>query len=665
VTNEDSLIPLTAHDSSLLQKVLLFVFPNKKKQNSEKDSTKEESEQTLPIKKTNNPIPSFKQLKYLPRLLTPRERLITKILAGIIFLNLTFLSSQFYFSHRELVPAPGGEYIEAMVGSPRFINPIIGVTSDVDKDLTKLIYSGLLKYNKQHKLIPDIASNYIISDDQKTYTFFLKTNVLWHDGEPLTADDIVFTIKTIQDPDYKSPLFVSFKGVTVEKIDNYTVKFILEEPFAPFLSILTIGILPKHIWTTIPAEQFSLAAYNIKPIGSGPFKFKSLTKNKSGEIKNYNLEVNVDYYEHRPYLKNITFKFYTDFNEAAEALRNKNVDGISYLPKKLKEEIDLDPSTNFHSLRLPQYTAVFFNQNNNEFLKSKTVRHALAYAINKEKILKQALNQEGETIKGPILPGSIGYNPDLRDYNFDKEKAQELLEKAGFKQITSEEYQKLLQEEKQKESSESPSPTSGQPSISDHNQDGQATTTPPEIFQKSYLQKGNKFLEITLTTVDQPENQKAAEIIQKAWQNIGVKVTLKIVPSPEIKDIIKERNYEALLYGIITGFDPDPYPFWHSSQNQAPGLNLAVFSNKDVDYVLEDARKTNDEKTRHDKYVHFQNILIEELPAIFLYSPTYTYVLSSKVKGFDITYITQPSDRFANIDEWYIKTKKVLRWRNP
>ncbi|MBU4332565.1 ABC transporter substrate-binding protein [Candidatus Parcubacteria bacterium] len=632
----DALIAKNSSKSPFLRKVIFFVNDTFKKYKNNKSN-----QQKLPFKK----IPTIKQLKYLPSILSSREKLITKIFLGIIALNLLFLGARFYVTHLHLVPTIGGEYTEATVGSPQFINPIIGVTSDVDKDLTKLIYSGLLKYNKEQKLMPDLASNYIISDDQKTYTFFLKKNIVWHDGEPLTSDDAVFTIKTIQDPDYKSPLFVSFKGINVVKIDDYTVEFILEKPFAPFLSILTVGILPKHIWGAIPAEQFQLAVYNTKPIGSGLFKFKSLTKNKVGEIKAFKLEINEDYYE-KSYLKNITFKFYADFNEAGEALTGKNIDGISYLPKELKEKINLDPDANFYSLLLPQYTAVFFNQNNNEFLKTKTIRQALAYAINKEKILTQALSYEGEIIYGPILPGSIGYSPDIRTYDFDTEKAKELLENAGFSPITPSEYQELTAKEQEKTAETA----------------GQSTTTVLNDSQKFYLKKGQKILEIKLTTVDQPENQKAAEIIKQAWQNIGVKTTLKIVSNIEIKNIIKERNYETLLYGVITGFDPDPYPFWHSSQNQAPGLNLAVFSNNDVDHVLEDARKTNDEQIRHDKYIHFQNILVEELPAIFLYSPTYTYVLSSKIKGFEITRVAQPSDRFANIEEWYIKTKKVVRW---
>ena len=273
-------------------------------------------------------------------------------------------------------------------------------------------------------------------------------------------------------------------------------------------------------------------------------------------------------------------------------------------------------------------------------------------AIDKEKIISQALNRGGEIIHSPILPGSIGYNPNIRHYEFDVEKAQELIKSAGFVKITPEEYKKLAKLSLDSNGSEDQTSTSDNVDAIQLN----------ESNQEYYLQKGREILEINLLTVSQSENQKTAEIIKEHWENINVKVNLKIVSPSEIKKNIKTRDYQTLLYGVITGFDPDPYPFWHSSQNQDPGLNLSVFSNREVDHVLEDARKINDEQIRHDKYVHFQNILITELPAIFLYSPTYAYALDEKIKGFEITRIAQPNDRFIGIEDWYIETKKVIKW---
>lgn len=596
-------------------------------------SSNGKADQKLPLPKSRFRIPRPKQIKYISRFLSSREKLAIRILLIVTAVSLGFLLVRLYTTRLQTVPRSGGAYTEAVIGSPQYVNPALGVTSDIDKDLTTLIYSGLLKYNKNQQLVPDLASDYTISDDQKTYTFYLKKDILWHDNEKFNADDVIFTIKTIQDPAFKSPLYVSFKGITVEKINDFTLSFTLDEPFAPFLSIMTQGTLPEHLWENITSEQFGLALYNTKPIGTGPYKFKSLAKDKTGVIKIYSLEANQEYYNRPPYIKNLNFKFYSNFETAVLALKNKNVDGLSYLPKEFKKDLETGENLKVIPLRLPQYTAVFFNTASNPYLKSKQIRRALAYSLDKEKIIAGALDRSGEIIHGPILPGSIGYNPDLRTYESNLEEAQKLIKNSGFVQITTEEYKKLK---------------------------GLNSTTTNEIFQTTYLQKGRDILEIKLTTVNQSENVKTAEIIQKSWQKLGIKVNLKIASPSEIKDIIKTRNYQALLYGIITGFDPDPYPFWHSSQNQDPGLNLAVFSNREVDHVLEDARKTNDEQTRKDKYIHFQNILAEEIPAIFLYSPTYTYVLPEKIKGFEATRIAQPRDRFVGIENWYLKTRKTF-----
>jgi peptide/nickel transport system substrate-binding protein len=562
-------------------------------------------------------IPTLRQLRYIGRLLSKREILIIRLLLIFILLNLIFLGARFYFVHLKLYPKEGGEYQEGLIGQPQYINPIYASINEVDADLTKLIFSGLLKYDKNQRLVPDLASSWSLSEDEKTYTFFLRKNVKWHDGEPFTAEDVIFTIETIQDQSFKSPLWISFQGVEIKKINNYQIEFILEEPFTPFSSLLTLGILPKHIWQGIGPEQVSLAEANLKPIGTGPFRFEKFIKNQRGEIKSYILERNENYYGRKPYLKKITFKFYQEPLEAIFALKKKKIQGLFYLPKDFKEEIgSCCKDLNHHLLYLPQYTALFFNQKKAPLLAHKGIRLALAHATDKEKILREVLENNGEIIHGPLLPGAPGFNPALRKYPFDLKRADELLEKAG--------WQKFKKEE-------------------------------GGVVRK----KNEEILKLTLTTVDQEENRKVAEIIQKTWQKVGVQLDLQIIPSEEIqRKVIKSRDYQILLYSIITGFDPDPYPFWHSSQIDHPGLNIALFSFKEADQVLEEARMTMDEKARHEKYQHFQNILIEQIPAIFLYSPTYTYLQEKNIRGFGVRRINSSFDRFANIEEWYVRTKR-------
>ncbi len=575
----------------------------------------QELDKKLVLNLSKSRIPNLKQIKQLPIFLSIKERKIIWALLAIIIICALFWGLSFYSKNLEDTPAKGGEYVEGLIGKPQYVNPVLAQTSDVDSDVSRLLFSGLFKYNNKQELIPDLVSTYEISEDNKTYTLHVEKNVFWHDDKPLTVDDILFTVEVIQDPDFKSPLAVSLSGIRVEKIDEQTIQFILPEPFAPFLDILTFGVLPKHIWENIPTANFNLAEYNLKPIGSGPFKFKSLIKDKLGNIRSYTITRNETFYNRKPYLEQIIFKFFPDFQSAIEALKNKSIQGISYLPKEYKEEIRLVKSLQIHSLKLSQHTAIFFNPKNNETLKDLNIRTALALSINKEEVIQQTLGGEGKIIHGPILSGFLGYHEEIKKYEYDPEKAKEILEENDWK-------------------------------------------TTEENFRK----KDEQELKITLTTVDQPTNIKAIELIKTYWQEIGVKTDLQIIAKNKIqKETIKPRNYEVLLYGEILGTDPDPYPFWHSSQIESPGLNLSLFANKRVDELIEEARQITDPQIRSEKYIQFQDILAAELPAIFLYSPTYTYVLDQRIKGFDVMHISIPADRFNNLEEWYVKTKKTFK----
>ncbi|MEK7254794.1 MAG: ABC transporter substrate-binding protein, partial [Bacteroidota bacterium] len=336
------------------------------------------------------------------------------------------------------VPARGGEYTEALVGSPIYINPLLDQTNDVDQDLSKLVFSSLLKYDGHRQLVNDLTESYMVSDDQKTYTFKIKQNARWHDDKPLTADDIIFTIKTIQDPQYKSPLLLSLQGVAAVKLDDYAVRLDLKKPFAPFPSILTFGILPEHIWANVPPANFGLAELNVKPVGSGAWQFQSLTKDKQGTIRSMTLASFVNFYVGGPILYKLTFNFYPTSQEALIATVNKEVVGVSFVPKKSLG--DLPKNLNAISLGLPQYTALFFNQKNNPLLKDLDLRKALAYSINKTELVTQAINDEGDAVNSPILPGFIGYKADLEGFAFDADKASKILDSAGWKQISETDY---------------------------------------------------------------------------------------------------------------------------------------------------------------------------------------------------------------------------------
>ncbi|MBI5037648.1 MAG: hypothetical protein HZC01_03020 [Candidatus Kerfeldbacteria bacterium] len=557
--------------------------------------------------------PTWEQLQYVPEYLSKRERLIIRLCTGIIILGVAFLFFSFYQRHVVYLPESGGEYSEALIGQPTYVNPILA-QSDVDRDLSKLLYSGLFRFDEQLELQPDLAESYTLSEDKKVYTVVLREGLTWHNGNALLADDVVFTFQLITDPDFSSPLYSTFRGVTVDRIDDRTVTFTLPEPFAPFLSNLTVGILPMHVWGDVQPANFRLAEFNTRPIGSGPYKFSELTKEQSGTIRTYLLIRNDSYYTAAPFIDQLLFKFYPDFETALTALKNGNTDGISYIPKDYRDSFAESKHVEIHHLQLPQYTAVFFNQKNDIF-KNENVTKALSLATDKNRILTEALNNQGTIVSAPILEGFLGYNPTIERFDYNAERAAAVLEEQGWKV-----------------------PEGG-----------------------GLRQKNGAELKFSLTTVDQPEYLKTADILRENWEAVGVGVELKIMnPNRVDKEVIKPRNYEAFLYGEILGTDPDPYPFWHSSQSLNGGLNLANYFNKEADKLLEEARKTDNPDERAQKYIEFQNILIADMPAVFLFSPSYDYPVNRSIHGIGAARITVPSDRLNGITNWYIKTR--LGW---
>ena len=567
-------------------------------------------------------LPSLKQLRYLPKVFSKKESRKIQLIIIAIIICLVAISYQWFLLSTSEMPLSGGEYSEALIGSPRYINPILAQTNEVDADLSSLIFSGLLKYDSQGQLIPDLAERYEISADQLIYTFYLKKNIKWHDGEPFKADDIIFTVASIQDPAFKSPLAKTFHEVTAEKIDDNSVKFSLKEPYAPFLHALTFGILPGHLWYNIPAANSDLTELNKKPIGTGPWKFDGFKKDTTGIIKSYTLVPFNDYYGDKPYLSKLVFKFYGDFISAIEAFKSKDTQGIAYLPLENRDDLKKYKNTEYYELSQPQYSAVFFNQKKNSLLADDNIRRAMALAIDKERIVQETLGGAGQTLQTIDLPG-IAPASDTEQYPYDPLQAAEILEKNGWS----------LQ-----------------------------TTTTADGLSEQVRKKKNQTLMVTLTTADKTQNEAAAKIIKQCWERIGIKTNIELVDKTRIiPDTINTRKYEILLFAENIGFDPDPFPFWHSSQAEFPGLNLSMFDDKKADQLLEQGRKTNDWGKRVQYYQDFEKIIAKQLPAIFLYTPYYTYVQDNSVKGFGSKIIANSYDRFRDISQWYVRTKRVWK----
>ncbi|MBL7058557.1 peptide ABC transporter substrate-binding protein [Patescibacteria group bacterium] len=602
-------------------------------------------------------IPSLKQVKYIGKVVTPKELLILRLSFFALLGSIVFIFFAFFLGHIEKQPASGGEYIEGLVGAPKYINPLYSSARDVDSDISSLIYSSLFKRNALGELVSDLVQSYEISDDGLVYNVSLRDDIKWHSGENLSVDDVVYTFNLIKDASFESPLRLSFSGVEIERIGNSTVKFTLSQPYSGFLDLLVFGILPQDLWYQISSNSFRLAELNLKPIGSGPYKFKSLAKDKSGVIKLYNLTYNEDYYGDEPYIKNISFKFFQNFEEVIGAFSSNSIDGISYLPPSVKEDILVREPWNFYDLDLPQLTAIFFNQERNKNLSEKNVRVALSYAINRANIIEK-LGGTYHEVYGSILPQNFAYNEDIKKFEYDKKRVADLFEIGGWSLVEVGQEELLLSVDT--ESSDKKNDLAQDKTNDAKNQDIEAKKI---LGEGSWLTKKvngkSEYIIVELTTVDTVENQIVVNAIKEDWEAIGVKTIINAVPvNQPITDLIKNRDFQALFYGQLLLPDPDVYAYWHSSQVGKNGLNIAGFKNNTVDKLLEEARGLLDKEERINKYEEIQMIISEEIPAIYLYSPTYTYVQSKKVKGFDVKSIVKPSDRFSNVNAWHILTKR-------
>jgi len=657
--------------------------------------------------------PTKNQWRQFFKILSLKEKFIFFAFLFLFVGSFSFLLIDFYFKNTIPEPAEGGIYIEGVVGFPRWINPVYAPVNEADQDLVELLFSGLMKYDSEGKLLPDLAAEYKILEGGKVYEFYLKENILWSDGQPFTADDIVFTIETIQNPEIKSPLRANWLGVEVEKISKLGVRFSLKNESSIFLENSTLKIIPKHIWENILPQNFPLSVYNLRPIGSGPYQLKNLLQNQEGKIISLTLARNPHYFGttpgHHPYLSQISFRFFDEESELISAFKNGEIKGFSLTNlTNLTNWSNWSNSASLYSLALPRYFAIFFNPGQAKSLAEKEVRMALNYGTDKQNLIDKVLLGRGKTVESPILPEIYDFEVPSKIYQFDQVRAKEILEKAGFikdeaglrvkivkKTPTFQFKSDLRIGSRGTEVKELQKCLAKDPEIYPEGEItgyfGSKTKAAVIKFQEKYraeilepfdLERGtgevkkltrNKLNEIcfeepeekiplkfSLVTVNQPILIEVASLLKGQWQALGVEVEVKTFDISTLeREIIKPRNYQALLFGEVLGAIPDPFPFWHSSQKKDPGLNLANYENKECDKLLEEARQSLNEKERREKLVKFQDLLIEDAPAVFLYSPDYLYLVSKEIKGVDAGMIVDPSKRFKGIENWYIKTKRV------
>lgn len=567
--------------------------------------------------------PSRDQFRYTFRLFSKRERLVFIILAILAAVGLFGTLDKINRRFSNLVPASGGTWREGIVGSPHFINPLLAI-SDPDRDLAGLIYSGFLRPDGKGALIPDLAERYEISPDGLSYTFIIKPGASFHDGEPLRADDVIFTVELAKNPALKSPVRASWEGVNMEKVDDRTVRFILKRPYAPFLENATLGIVPKHVWKDIQPEQMSLSEFNINPVGSGPFKVSKVSRESGGIVTSYALEPFRGYLLGKPYLKKLIFNFYPSEVELLGAYERKTVDAVGALsPQNIKKILRKDGLV--RTLTLPRVFGVFFNQNEQSLFAEKSVREALALATNKKEVIEEVLQGYGEALDSPIPPGTFGALEENEPAIYDLKAAEALLEKNGWRK-----------------------------------------SAETGIYEKVEKKKVAKQLIFSLATSNSPDLIRTADVLRKSWEELGAKVEVRVFEISDLnQNVIRPRKYDALLFGEVVGRDPDPFAFWHSSQRNDPGLNIALYTNRKVDKILEEARTLSAPEERGGKYAEFQKEIIKDAPAIFLYSPHYLYLIPSELKGLGTEHIVLPSERFSASHLWHFETRYVWKIFKP
>jgi peptide/nickel transport system substrate-binding protein len=549
------------------------------------------------------------------------EKVLFYTFIVIFAVSAIFLLSQVNRAFMVEVPDYGGSLTEGIVGTPRFVNPLLA-TSDIDRDLSTLVYSGLLKVGQDGNLVPDLAASYDISEDGLTYTVTLKDNVYFHDDTKVTTDDILFTIQTAQDPTLKSPRKTNWDGVVVNKVDDKTITFTLKQAYSPFIQNLTLGILPKHIWKTATMEEFPFSQFNLKPVGTGPYKIDSITYTSGGLPSEYRLTSHAKYALGKPYITTLTVKAYQNQKDLADAYENGDVESLYGISPKQLQTLPI-PQNDIILSPLPRVFGVFFNQNISPVLVYKEVRQALNIATDKQAIVDQILSGYGEPIDEPVPPKTLASSASEESIASSTnriDEAKALLAKNGWKQ----------------------------------NDEG--------IFEKTDSKKNVTRLSFSISTGDAAELKDTAYLLQKQWQALGAEVDVKIFEIGDLnQNVIRARKYDALLFGEIIGRDLDLYPFWHSSQRNDPGLNIALYANVKADKILENIRKTTGVREQETLYNDFSKEIINDMPAVFTYSPYFIYIIPEKVHNVKLGTLTTASERWGNIGNWYIETNNVWK----
>ena len=541
----------------------------------------------------------------------PQWPLLAVLLLGIVALAAVWFAITRPFSSQD--DQEVRRYTEAIVGTPSRVNPLFASLNDVDRDLVALIFSGLTRLGPTGEVLPDLAQSWQVSDDGRTYTFRLRPGLTWHTGSPLTSEDVLFTYTLLADPSLKADpaLGQLWRQLSCRAPDPLTVQCQLPEPFAPFLTFTTIGILPKLPLEGTDASSLFDSRFNQAPVGSGPFRLALLDQTRAV------LKANPNYYLGPPNLDEIELRFFPDHSTATAALRRGEVDGLllgtTASPEDL-QTLNADDRLRSYTTNRTSFTLLYLNNIRPPF-DDLRVRQAMAHTIDVDAIISNLLEGRAVHANSPIVPGTWASNPDLEPYPHDLGKARNLLDEAGW------------------------------------------------LEKDGSRQKDSVELRLTIMTDQDPLRTAIAEEIAGQLQKVGIQATVAPQGATElVRDFLVPHQYQAAVFGWDPGADPDPYPAWHSSQTGDQGRNLAGYFSEKADKDLEEARQTTDLSRRQALYFAFQKTFYDDVPSILLYYPVFTYFVSKEINGIRLGILFDPASRFANVQEWTPeKDSKLLR----
>ncbi|CAN5407980.1 peptide ABC transporter substrate-binding protein [soil metagenome] len=552
----------------------------------------------------------------LGRLYEVRRFIVSWLLLVILLMGLTVVQTRALGGYYQSIqPIPGGIYSEGIVGSFTNANPIFA-QSEVDNSVSRLLFSGLMSVNDKNQLVGDLAKSLNVDPTGKVYSVVLNEGIVWHDGKPLTSDDVVFTFNSIQNPDARSPLFSAWQSIKIAATDVRTVTFTLPNVLASFPQSLTIGILPKHILSKTEPGNLRSALFNTtQPVGSGPFKWHGVEV-KGSDVDNREQQVSLSaagkYYKGKPKLNEIVIHAFLDEKHMMASFNRGELTAMAGV-MDLPEEQSKDLGISQYNIPVTGEVVVFINTGA-EFLKDFQVRRGLVTATNQQEIIEN-LSYPSITAKSPFLKGMLGYDATVVQRPFDIAAATASLDAAGW--------------------------VKGADGIR--------------------LKDGKK-LNLTLNTLNNMEYAQVAHELQSQWKQVGVVLTVTSLSQADLQTAIATRSYDLLLYGISLGLDPDQFAYWHSSQADVRAqrrLNFSNYSSKIADAALEAGRTRIDPSLRAAKYKPFLEAWRDDAPAIALYRPHFLYISRGPVFNFNPSSINTPTDRFQNVENWMIRTERA------